>query len=161
MILIWIFEYYRHHKFPVKFSSILMLPILISISSCNVQPEPFKLGTDVCYMCKMGIVDLKFGSQIITKKGKVYKFDDIGCMIRLLKSGTFDSNAIKTMVVADFSHPNTFIPVDQSTFVSGQEIKSPMNFNLAAYTKESDANRNSENSAIKFYNWNVIYQQIE
>lgn len=161
MILIWIFEYYRHHKFPVKFSSILMLPILISISSCNVQPEPFKLGTDVCYMCKMGIVDLKFGSQIITKKGKVYKFDDIGCMIRLLKSGTFDSNAIKTMVVADFSHPNTFIPVDQSTFVSGQEIKSPMNFNLAAYTKESDANRNFENSAIKFYNWNVIYQQIE
>ncbi|MBK7360446.1 MAG: hypothetical protein IPI96_14620 [Saprospiraceae bacterium] len=77
----------------------------MSVSSCNVQPEPFKLGTDVCYMCKNGIVDPKFGSQIITNKSKLYKFDDIGCRIRLLKSGTFDSNTIKTMVVADYNNP--------------------------------------------------------
>lgn len=161
MILIWLYEYYQHHKFPLKFSSVLILPMLILFSSCNVQPEPFQLGKDFCYMCKMGIVDLKFGSQIITKKGKLYKFDDIGCMIRLLKSGTFDSNTIKTMVVADYNHPNAFIPVDQSIFVLGPEIKSPMNFNLAAYNNESDARKYSEKTTSKNFNWNAIYQKIE
>lgn len=130
-------------------------------TSCNVQPEPFKLGTDVCYMCKMGIVDPKFGSQLITKKGKLYKFDDIGCMIRLMKSGTFDSNTIKTMVVANYNNSNEFISVDQCTFVIAADIKSPMNFNLAAYVNELDANKISENSAAKFYNWNAVYQSIE
>lgn len=165
MILLWIYEYYRHHKLPfkipIKFSAILFIPVVLSVSSCNVQPEPFKLGTDVCYMCKMGIVDPKFGSQIITNKGKLYKFDDIGCMIRLLKSGTFDSNTIRTMVVADYNNPNAFISVNQCTFVFGDGIKSPMNFNLAAYTNELNANKYAENSNAKLFDWNAVYQSIE
>ena len=34
------------------------------------------------YTCKMTLVDKKFGAEVVTKKGKVYKFDDLNCMIK-------------------------------------------------------------------------------
>ena len=32
-------------------------------------------------------MDPKFGGEVITKKGKIYKFDDLHCMVSFLKSG--------------------------------------------------------------------------
>ncbi len=36
---------------------------------------------DMCERCKMAISDRKFAVQAVDAQGKVYKFDDIGCLI--------------------------------------------------------------------------------
>ena len=58
------------------------------LTSCSTKPEPFAYGKDNCHTCKMGIMDPKFGTELITTKGKIYKFDDVSCMQYFLKSNT-------------------------------------------------------------------------
>ena len=63
--------------------------------SCNSGPQPIKLGQDACSFCKMSIADNHFGAEIMTKKGKVYKFDDMHCIAGFMKANTIDNNDIK------------------------------------------------------------------
>ncbi len=61
--------------------------------SCAPQgAEPIKLNTDGCEFCKMKIADGKFGAEIITAKGRIYKFDDMHCIIELPQRKQYDPN---------------------------------------------------------------------
>ncbi|NJO25793.1 MAG: hypothetical protein HC867_08590 [Bacteroidia bacterium] len=42
----------------------------------------------------MGMADFRFGGEVITKKGRIYKFDDMRCMIDFLKSGSLEEKEI-------------------------------------------------------------------
>lgn len=159
MFLVWFFDWYRAHKKKLKLSSALVTSfILFSLASCSAQPEPLKLGEDVCHLCKMGIADAKFGSEVITKKGKVFKFDDIGCMIKFMKAGGVEQKDIKQTVVINYDKQNDFIATDKAVFVIGGSIKSPMNFNIAAFTDATAAAKIPEGNTL---NWNEVYQKIE
>ncbi len=159
MFLVWFFDWYRAHKKKLKLSSALVTSfILFSLTSCSAQPEPLKLGEDVCHLCKMGIADAKFGSEVITKKGKVFKFDDIGCMIKFMKAGGVEQKDIKQTVVINYDKQNDFIGTDKAVFVIGGSIKSPMNFNIAAFTDATAAAKIPEGNTL---NWNEVYQKIE
>lgn len=51
---------------------------VLAFMSCQQSgPKDFLLGSDQCDNCKMTITDIKYGTELITEKGKVYKFDDI------------------------------------------------------------------------------------
>jgi len=45
------------------------------------EPAVMHWDRDMCERCKMAISERKFAVQSIDEKGKVYKFDDIGCLI--------------------------------------------------------------------------------
>ena len=72
MVLIWFLEWWRARKLKkqtaLKLALLLLLPVF-SFSSCSSKPEPFRYGQDICHSCKMGIVDPKFGGELITAKG--------------------------------------------------------------------------------------------
>ena len=51
--------------------------VVALISSCSRSPEPIDYGTEECALCKMLITDQKYGSEIITEKGKNYKLDAV------------------------------------------------------------------------------------
>ena len=55
------------------------------ISCGKKEAEPIKLNSDGCEFCKMKISDGKFGAEIITAKGRIYKFDFY------VKGGTINS----------------------------------------------------------------------
>ena len=54
---------------------------LIFISACTVEPQPIQYGRDNCAFCKMTIVDGRYGSELVSSKGKVFKFDAVECLI--------------------------------------------------------------------------------
>ncbi|MBK9727166.1 MAG: nitrous oxide reductase accessory protein NosL [Saprospiraceae bacterium] len=161
MLIIWIYEYYRHHKFHMNKPILGLLFISLFSISCNVKPEPFKYGVDICYTCKMGIIEPRFGAECVTKKGKIYKFDDIGCMVRLLKSGMLEESELKYIVVANYEKENELLDVNTSTFVVGTEIKSPMNFNTAAFSDTIQAKLFILQKQLKILDWHAVYQNIE
>ena len=66
-------------------SALTILFISLLLSSCSAGPVPLKPGTDNCEFCKMTISDIRYGAEIITKKGKIFKFDDPQCAISFLK----------------------------------------------------------------------------
>lgn len=142
---VWFAEWYRQRREQKKKNNAYALPvalILFSLSSCSAQPEPFKYGKDICHTCKMGIIDPKYGSEIVTSKGKVYKFDDVICMNRFIRSGVVEEKEIKETVVINFEKENDFLDVHACFFVWSPELRSPMGANAAAF-------RNRE-AAVKF-----------
>ena len=161
MILVWFFDWYRAHKMKMKLSSALVTSfILFFLASCSSRPEPLKIGTDTCHLCKMGIADPKFGSEIITKKGKVYKFDDMGCMIRFMKAGGVDEKSIMRTIVLNYENPNEFIDAEKAVLLSSELTKSPMGFNLAAFSNP-DAAAKLAGTTGKIISWKELYNQVE
>ncbi len=160
MFLVWFFDWYKAYKKKVKLSSALVTSfILVFLISCSGQPEPLKLGQDVCHLCKMGIADAKFGGEVITKKGKVFKFDDIGCLIKFVKSGGVEQNEIKQTIVINYEKQNDFIDRNKAVFLVDDAVKSPMNYNVAAFINADAANKNIPGG--KTLSWNELYQRIE
>ncbi len=105
-------------------------------SGCSTEPEPLRLGKDNCDFCKMTISDNRFGGEIVTKKSKVYKFDDERCIIGFLNSGKVKQDEIGEVYFVDFMPPHEFINVRDAQFLQSPNFKSPMNGNIAAFSNE-------------------------
>lgn len=117
----------------------------ISMVSCSVEPDPLHFGKDSCHSCKMTLMDSKFGAEIVTKKGKVYKFDDLNCMISFMASNAEPSDNIAQYLVIDFAHPEKLTDATKAFYIQSEQIKSPMASHIAAFEKEEDlTTRNKE-----------------
>ncbi len=110
-----------------------LMVMLIVVSACSVEPEPIAYGTDACHSCKMTIMDRKFGAEVVTQKGKVFKFDDLNCMVNFLNAGDLSDRDVKYKLVIDFSEPEKLIPAGEAFYVKSPEIKSPMGSQVAAF----------------------------
>lgn len=106
--------------------------------SCSTEPEPLVYGTDICHFCKMTLMDNKFGAELVTTKGKVYKFDDLNCFMNFYNSGVEEEREIKHKLVIDYANPGTLINATDAFYLKSSEIRSPMNSGVAAF--ETKAN---------------------
>ena len=61
---------------------ILVLLLGVFFSSCSTSPQPINYGNDACHYCQMTIVDQIYGAEVISDKGKIFKFDAAECLIR-------------------------------------------------------------------------------
>lgn len=106
--------------------------------SCTgkVEPRPINMNKDTCAGCKMTITDLKFATEFITDKGKIYVFDDLSCMIHYLTKHS-DIKA-KALFVPDYLLSNELLKLQTAFFVKGDRVRSPMGGNIAAF-KTQDA----------------------
>jgi len=105
----------------------------------------------------MGVADPKFGSEIITNKGKIYKFDDVGCMIRFMKSDGIEKKNISRTVVVNYEKQNDFIDADKAVLIISERTKSPMGFNIAAFPNKESVSKIDG----KIFSWNELYSKIE
>ena len=64
---------------------ITVLSLLLLFAACSPQPRPIEYGTDLCDFCRMTIVDKQHAAELVTDKGRVYKFDAIECMVNYLE----------------------------------------------------------------------------
>jgi copper chaperone NosL len=162
---VWFAEWYLHHKAERKTKLVsAMVPVIflsIFISSCSTKPEPFKYGKDDCYFCKMGVVDTKFGGEVITKKGKVYKFDDVICMVRFLKADGVKENDIEEKVIINAEKENDFVDVSKTIFWISPELRSPMGSNAAAFSSQQAAEKAKNGKDGQLMNWDELYNRIK
>jgi copper chaperone NosL len=116
-------------KVPTMVMVFLSASMLMSCTSGN--PEPIKLHADKCDFCKMTIADGRFAAELITEKGRVYKFDDVLCMIEYTVANP--EPKAKALWVTQYDKPGGFIQAEQASYVKSEELKSPMRGNLAAF----------------------------
>jgi copper chaperone NosL len=131
----------------------------ILIAACNPKAEKINVGKDNCAECKMTIMDSKFGGELVTKKGKVYKFDDVRCVaVFLERRGVELSDIHKTLFVNYDNNPNDFVEVKHAEFVVSSQFKSPMAGNAAAFKSKKEAEKKSaEIPGSKVTNWATLY----
>jgi copper chaperone NosL len=116
----------------------LLVLLSVTLFSCNSnEPKPIKLNSDTCDFCKMTISNGKFASELITKKGRFYKFDDVSCMIKYIKADTDLVDA--KLFVTNYSNETQFIPVEKGFYLFGGTISAPMGGKVAAFDTDKKA----------------------
>ena len=120
--------------------AILLFSILL-MNSCNTEPQAIVQGKDNCHLCKMTITDSKYGAEILTKKGKVYKFDDVHCLLSFLQTKKLEEMQVKEIYVVDYTGNHSLVKVNESFLLQGDEIRGPMNGNIIAF-KDKDSMKN-------------------
>jgi copper chaperone NosL len=142
----------RFKKAPVAGGAIMAC--LLFFSCTDTQPKPIRLNSDSCEFCKMTISDGKFGAEVLTQKGRHYKFDDISCMVQYVKANT--ATNYTAFFISDYLNDNTLIPAENSHYLKGGDIHSPMRGNIAAFGSADDAAKYEKELVAEAYSWSQI-----
>jgi len=137
-------------------SAILALLMLLTASACRVQPEPLSFGKDGCHACKMTLMDNKFGAEVVTKKGKVYKFDDLNCLMNFLNSNYEPADNIAQYLVIDFQNPDQFVDATKAYYIQSDKINSPMASQVAAFSTQEDCMLHNTTWHGTLHNWDNL-----
>ncbi|MDZ4795959.1 MAG: nitrous oxide reductase accessory protein NosL [Bacteroidota bacterium] len=161
-LIIWFLEWRRQKKQKkmvthAKAFRVAALTSFLFLASCNPKPEKIVFGKDNCVECKMTILDTKFGAEILTKKGKVYKFDDTHCVAAFLERRGVELSSISKTLFVNYNEPHEFIEVKSAEFVVSSQLKSPMG-GAAAFKNVREAKKKSELiEGSKTTNWATLY----
>jgi copper chaperone NosL len=81
----------------------------------------------------MLITDNKYGAEIVSDKGKTYKFDSIECLIGFALVKNLTGNQTHDFIVSDFSNPGNFTDARNANYVHNDNFRSPMGLNVSAF----------------------------
>lgn len=119
-----------------------IIPIFICsivLFSCKTGPEPINYGKDMCDHCKMKIMDERFGAEITTKQGKVFKFDAIECMVNYYNElDNSRKEKINLKLVTNAAKKGELIPADKAIYLLSENFPSPMGSNISAYLLQNE-----------------------
>jgi copper chaperone NosL len=102
-------------------------------------PGVIHYDVDACDHCRMTISDPSFAAQLVMRTGKVYRFDDPGCLLSFMSSKHFSTADVDSTWVNDHAHPETLVPAPDATFLVSDQIKAPMAGGMAAFGSRADA----------------------
>jgi copper chaperone NosL len=156
---IWI-TWKRNRKKIITLPQFLLILILLTfVTSCNTAAEPIKLGSDNCYFCKMTISDPRYGAEIVTKKGRVYKFDDTHCLIACLKTKELSGNDIQNTYLTNFSNGHQLLHTTEALLLQSNDLREPMGGNIAAFKELDSLQQTQKQYPGTRINWNEIAKQ--
>jgi copper chaperone NosL len=113
--------------------------IILLATSCSVEPSDIVYGKDGCTYCKMTIVDKPHGAEMVTAKGKVYKYDAIECMINDLVN--YNADELGLLLVIDYRNPGVLISAETATYLVSENIPSPMGAFLSSFGTTAGADK--------------------
>ncbi len=141
----------------MKPSIILLLAIFGCIMGCSVSPKPIDYGHVGCHYCSMTIVDKQHAAQLVTKKGKVFNFDAVECMMNQLKDE--DNTEMALFLVNDFDKPGALVDASKATYLISENIPSPMGAFLSAFAEEEAAQHTLEANGGELLSWTELKKQ--
>ena len=133
--------------------------LLLFFIGCNVSPKPIVYGSDGCHFCKMTIVDKVHAAEIVTKKGKIYKFDASECMVHFMED--FDTSQIELYLVNNYTEPEILIDATKATFLISKNIPSPMGAFLSAFKNKADAEKFQSEKGGELYTWETLLVHLK
>lgn len=145
----------RSNRFPALLSLLSLL-----VWSCTSGPEPIAYGQDECAHCRMGITDRRFGSEWVTEKGKIYKFDSIECLVKYYYQQK-SANDQGTVWVTAFDQPEAFIPAKDAHYLRSEKRPSPMGMFLSAYNGNAAAENAQKENGGDIMSWEQLKVYIE
>lgn len=129
---------------------------IVCMYSCNTGPDPIKTGIDHCYFCKMTISDARFGAEIITRKGKIYKFDDSRCVLDFIKASDLPTGDVKEIYFSNFCEEHQLINVKDALFLQADNIRGPMGGNIAVFSQTDSLKKMQDHFKAVTVSWNEI-----
>ena len=138
--------------------SLLFILLLLLCQACSLDPKPITYGEDQCHACKMMIADARFGSELVTTKGKIYTYDAIECMVpAYLERG---ANTFAHVLVSDYKQPGTLIDATKAQYLISELVPSPMGRYLSAYHSVQDARSQILTKDDRRLTWSELVQEF-
>ena len=109
----------------------------------------------------MMIMDQRYGSELVTEKGKVYTFDAAECLIEYLHYNEEMADAAKFLLVTPYTDPNHLIDARTATYLVSQQMPSPMGAYLTAFTDREEAAAFQSTKGGVLYTWDEIYKDFK
>jgi copper chaperone NosL len=126
---------------PVRAAAgLAALLALLALGACSKAPHPIEYGVDACDYCRMSIADDRYGAEIVSKKGRAYKYDAVECMVHALLEGHNVAKAdVAFQYTTDFANRGTLLDAEGAVFLHSENLPSPMGMNLTSFAKRADA----------------------
>ncbi len=138
----------------MKTRNLLWLLSLLAVA-CSRDPQSIDFGRDECAHCKMVISDRHFGSELMTSKGKFYKFDAIECLAGYVKANS--ALEIGSLWVVSYNNPDHWLEARDAYYMVNEKIPSPMGKNLSAFKNSQDSEAiRKETGSGSIVRWNDV-----
>jgi len=118
----------------VKLAGAALAALAVLLTSCNTGPQPIVTGKDNCSFCKMTISDPRFGAEIVTATGKVFKFDDIYCLSAYCKTLDEKARSKAAIYLTDFCGGHSLYAANECQVLKSEALNCPMNGHEAAFS---------------------------
>lgn len=124
-------------KTSLKTVMVLLFGVLL-LTACGKKYEalPINEDVDICAICKMQVKDDAYATQLTTKYGKNYKFDDIGCMNQWKEENGTDN--IGMDFVRDYNDKE-WIEYSKATYVYDASLRTPMAYGILNFKDKQSA----------------------
>ncbi|SNZ08636.1 copper chaperone NosL [Persephonella hydrogeniphila] len=143
---------------------LLVAPALIFLifTSCEkkeIQPVTINYGQDECEYCRMKITDPRYGSELLLKTGKAYKFDSIECLAAFYIENK-DKLDIHSLWVPDFL-TKKFIRAENAIYLHSKDLPSPMGLNLSAFETREELEKVRAKYSGEILNWQQVLELVK
>jgi copper chaperone NosL len=127
---------------------------------CAIEPQTIHLGEDECSYCRMRISDPQFAAQLLTSRGRAYKFDAIECLAAFDVEATVAAEAVHSRWVLDFREPGRWLRAEQAHYLQSEQLRSPMALNFSAYPNAGAAAEGSEEHGGELLRWEELRARV-
>ncbi|HET9441019.1 MAG TPA: nitrous oxide reductase accessory protein NosL [Longimicrobiales bacterium] len=143
----------RRSRGQLAFTALLLLA-----GGCASGPQPIAFGEDECSHCQMAIVDQRYGTELVTDKGKVHKFDSIECMASFYTQEKLQG---AELYVTPYNAPGTLVKVDDALILHSEQLPSPMGGNLTAFTGKSAEELAQQYGGAVISQWTQVLELVQ
>lgn len=107
----------------------------------------------------MTITDRRFGGEVVTEKGKVFKFDTLECMHAHLEK---NQDHTAKIYVVDSTQNGVLVKSEEAVFKIFPEMRSPMGKGIIAVQNRDSFQRAFASGSIpsKEYRWSDLQQEL-
>ena len=105
---------------------------VVAAGCARPAPRPIAWGEESCRHCHMTIADPRFAAELVTSKGLVYVFDDVGCLAAFLRGGTVAAAQVHSLLVYDYLRPDSLLDARRAVYLRADTLRTPMSSQLAA-----------------------------
>ena len=99
-------------------------------------PVPLDPAIDICAKCGMSVKDLGYTAELIADNGKVYKFDDLGCLLAYQKD---NPSVVAAARYVQDAGSHVWVALESAFYVVSKDLATPMGYGIHAFAKKADA----------------------
>jgi copper chaperone NosL len=139
-----------------RFALALLVPLLML--ACDTGPEPVHLGAEECAHCSMLITERRYAAQLVSTRGKAFKFDSIECLRAFVQAGAVAPGDTRSIWVTDSEAGAGWLDAHGAVFLRSPALRTPMGGGLAAYELAVDARRAAEQLGGEVLSWSQLLE---